>query len=109
MLAKYEAGADAGFDQELRQQYQKILNIGGDCRFFGLRQLCSRLRVTTVTQGGASKPTPRQLDVLESLLRWNQAMRGRVATAIRRAEEDRKVIPLWQELESAIHSDLVPV
>jgi len=115
-----EFGVDMGdvFDKELREQYSDITTICGSCRFFGLKQLCARLRIT---RGGASEPAsakahrsaskraPRQLDVLEDLIRWNEQMRSDMLVAVRQAKEHRQVLPLWQACQTAIFSDLVPM
>ena len=51
------AELDAG-DRGRRDRFTELMNIGGACRFFGLKQLCARLQVTS---GGALSPSwPRR-------------------------------------------------
>ena len=96
----------------------EIMNIGGACRFFGLKQLCARLQVTSggapqpvmaKARGRASKKPPRvQVNPLEELLAWSKRLQGRVPAAVKQAKRDKHVLPLLRELERAIFSDLVP-
>ena len=61
-LAEFDA-ADSG----RCSHYTEIMNIGGASRFFGLKQLCTRLQVTS---GGAPQP------VVEQLLAWSTLHQG---------------------------------
>ena len=96
----------------------EIANIGGAGRFFGLKQLCKRLRVTSggapqpvmaKARGRASKKPPRaQRTPVEELLTWSKRQQGRVRAAVKQASQDKRVLPLLHALERAMFSDSVP-
>ena len=110
-LAEYQAD-DGGH----RDDDAEIMNIGGACRFFGLKQLCARLQVTSggapqpvmaKARGRASKKPPRvQGNPLEELLAWSKRQQGRVTAAVKQAKRDKLVLPLLRAMERAIFSDL---
>ena len=88
-------------DSSRRHHLDAIRNIGGAGRFFGLKQLCKRLGVTS---GGAPKPVRAKArgGPLQELLAWSKEMQGRVTAAVRQAKRDKEVLPLLQALEKAI-------
>ena len=105
-----EGEAHQEVDRGHRDHYTEIMNIGGACRFFGLKQLCARLQVTSggapqpvmaKARGRASKKPPRvQVNPLEELLAWSKRQQKQVTAAVKQAKRDKHVLPLLRELES---------
>ena len=84
--ALHTALAEFDADDSSRCHYTEIMNIGGaSSRFFGLKQLCTRLQVTS---GGAPQPA------MEKLHAWSKRQQGQVTAAVRQAKRDKQVLPL---------------
>ena len=107
VLAELDAGG-RGHCNHLTE----IMNLDGACRFFGLKQLCARLHVTS---GGAPQPVMAKArgraskkHPMEELIAWSKTQQGRVTAAVRQANRNKQVLHLLRALERASFSDLVP-